>query len=54
MWLNRAFKKPLVKKVMRLKMAALNKQLEEEAIDVTLPGRRFPGNVHPVTRTIER
>ncbi|MBO1254913.1 phenylalanine--tRNA ligase subunit alpha [Alteromonas sp. 5E99-2] len=38
-----------------LKKAALNKQLEEESVDVTLPGRtENPGNLHPVSRTIER
>jgi len=38
-----------------LKRAALDKQLAEEAVDVTLPGRtEFPGNLHPVNRTIER
>lgn len=38
-----------------LKQAALNRQLAEEAVDVTLPGRtEFPGNLHPVSRTIER
>lgn len=38
-----------------LKKAALDKQLKEEAVDVTLPGRtEFPGNLHPVSRTIER
>jgi phenylalanyl-tRNA synthetase alpha chain len=38
-----------------LKKAALDKQLAEESVDVTLPGRtEFPGNLHPVSRTIER
>jgi len=34
---------------------ALSKQLAEESIDVTLPGRaQFNGGLHPVTMTIER
>jgi len=35
--------------------AALAEQLAEEAIDVTLPGRRAEtGSLHPITRTIQR
>lgn len=35
--------------------AALNAQLANERLDVTLPGRQQPiGGLHPVTRTIER
>ncbi|MBU3022651.1 phenylalanine--tRNA ligase subunit alpha [Aestuariibacter sp. A3R04] len=38
-----------------LKTAELNAKLAEEAVDVTLPGRvELPGNLHPVTRTINR
>ncbi len=38
-----------------LESAALDRQLAEEAIDVTLPGRRgHQGSIHPVTRTLER
>ena len=38
-----------------LKGAALTAQLAEEAIDVTLPGRRAEtGSLHPITRTIQR
>ncbi len=34
---------------------ALNERLGAEVIDVTLPGRgQVPGNLHPVTKTIER
>ncbi len=38
-----------------LELAALNARLEQERIDVTLPGRqRHQGTIHPVTRTLER
>lgn len=38
-----------------LQEAAIAKQLVEESIDVTLPGRKRPeGSLHPVTKTIER
>ena len=38
-----------------LQGAALASQLAEEAIDVTLPGRRAEtGSLHPITRTIQR
>ncbi len=38
-----------------LQGAALSAQLAEEAIDVTLPGRRAEtGSLHPITRTIQR
>ena len=38
-----------------LEAEALNRELEAERIDVTLPGRgRAPGAQHPVTRTIRR
>jgi phenylalanyl-tRNA synthetase alpha chain len=38
-----------------LKAAALDAQLAEEALDVTLPGRSSGGGgLHPVTRTLER
>ena len=38
-----------------LQCAALAAQLAEEAIDVTLPGRRSEtGSLHPITRTIQR
>ena len=38
-----------------LQDAALAAQLAEEAIDVTLPGRRAEtGSLHPITRTIQR
>jgi len=34
---------------------SLNAQLRNEAIDVTLPGRRqSPGGLHPITITIDR
>ncbi len=38
-----------------LETAAIDEQLKNEAIDVTLPGRgRTEGGLHPVTRTIRR
>ena len=38
-----------------LEAAAIDEQLKNEAIDVTLPGRgRTEGGLHPVTRTIRR
>jgi phenylalanyl-tRNA synthetase alpha chain len=38
-----------------LREAALNAQLQAEALDVTLPGRgAAPGGLHPVSRTLER
>lgn len=52
---KQAIQKAIGEKGDALKTAALNKQLAEEAIDVTLPGRtELPGNAHPVNRTIER
>ena len=38
-----------------LEAQALNERLSSEAVDVSLPGRKITrGNLHPVTRTIER
>ncbi|GHC27282.1 phenylalanine--tRNA ligase subunit alpha [Aidingimonas halophila] len=38
-----------------LQQAALQARLEEESVDVTLPGRgQINGGLHPVTRTLER
>jgi len=38
-----------------LEHAALNQALEQERVDVTLPGRgNAPGGLHPITRTLER
>ena len=38
-----------------LQQAQLHKQLQSEALDVTLPGRRRgQGGLHPVSRTLER
>lgn len=38
-----------------LRQAEMNAKLASEAIDVTLPGRTAqPGNLHPVSRTIQR
>jgi len=45
----------LIAKGDTLRVAALNKKLNAEAVDVSLPGRRIAsGNIHPVNRTIER
>lgn len=42
-------------KIQALKEAELNAKLAEESVDVTLPGRAVEqGNLHPVSRTIER
>lgn len=39
----------------QMEQAALNSRLEQETIDVTLPGRgQAIGNLHPVTRTMRR
>lgn len=39
----------------QMEQAALNARLEQETIDVTLPGRgQAIGNLHPVTRTMRR
>lgn len=38
-----------------LEAEALNKRLQNESLDITLPGRRMDtGNLHPVTRTAKR
>ncbi|WP_371193189.1 phenylalanine--tRNA ligase subunit alpha [Glaciecola sp. SC05] len=42
-------------KIQALKAAEMNAKLAQEAVDVTLPGRAVEkGNLHPVSRTIER
>ena len=42
-------------KKVQLEMAVLEKQLTEESVDVTLPGRSITvGGLHPVTRTLRR
>ena len=42
-------------KIQALKEAELNAKLAAESVDVTLPGRsKALGNIHPVSRTIER
>ena len=42
-------------KIQGLKEAELNAKLAQESVDVTLPGRSIEaGNLHPVSRTIER
>jgi phenylalanyl-tRNA synthetase alpha chain len=38
-----------------LESAEINRKLAQEAVDITLPGRRqIAGGLHPVTKTIER
>lgn len=45
----------LIARRSQLEQAALNIRLAEEALDVTLPGRRNKlGGLHPISRTIER
>ena len=45
----------LLAKKASLEIIALNKQLESEALDVTLPGRTAEvGGLHPVTKTMRR
>jgi phenylalanyl-tRNA synthetase alpha chain len=42
-------------KYQALKTAALQRDLEREKLDVTLPGRPFPrGRLHPITQTLRR
>jgi phenylalanyl-tRNA synthetase alpha chain len=42
-------------KAEELRLAALAQSLEEESVDVTLPGRPIPmGRLHPITRTMRR
>ncbi len=38
-----------------IESALMEEKLKSETVDITLPGRRqVPGNIHPVSRTIER
>ena len=49
------FENELQSKQQALKETELNRRLEEEKIDVTLPGRsRDPGRRHPLTLTLDR
>ena len=49
------FENELQSKQQALKETELNRRLEEEKIDVTLPGRsREPGRRHPLTLTLDR
>ena len=49
------FENELQSKQQSLKETELNRRLEEEKIDVTLPGRsREPGRRHPLTLTLDR
>ncbi len=50
---RKGFEEALSGKLDELNKAALEKQLEEETLDVTLPGKPFHlGSCHPVTRVI--
>ena len=57
-WVNLAkneVQQQITKRKAQLEQAALNRQLAEESIDVTLPGRNPPaGGQHPVSRTLQR
>lgn len=57
-WVNeakRALQEDLDARKRQLEAAARDRQLAEEAIDVTLPGRGFDlGGLHPITRTMQR
>ena len=52
---KRQLQQALEEKRRALEASAIDEQLKNEAIDVTLPGRgRLEGGLHPVTRTIRR
>lgn len=52
---KQAIEAALSERRQQLAEAELQKQLQAEALDVTLPGRqRTPGGLHPVTLTLER
>jgi phenylalanyl-tRNA synthetase alpha chain len=52
---KQAFQGSIQKRREELEINALNDRLEQERIDVTLPGRGLGlGGIHPVTRTMER
>ncbi len=52
---KRQLQQALEEKRLALEASAIDEQLKNEAIDVTLPGRgRLEGGLHPVTRTIRR
>ena len=52
---KRKLQQLLETKRVALEAAAIDEQLKNEAIDVTLPGRgRSEGGLHPVTRTVRR
>ena len=52
---KQALQQKIEEKRAALEGAALNEQLSNETIDVTLPGRtRHQGSIHPVTHTLER
>ncbi len=52
---KQALQQKIEEKKAALEGAALNEQLAQETIDVTLPGRSgHQGSIHPVTRTLER
>lgn len=52
---KRAFQQSLDEHKTNLEVAVLNARLQEETIDVSLPGRgQDTGGLHPVTRTMQR
>ncbi|MCE2595193.1 phenylalanine--tRNA ligase subunit alpha [Motilimonas cestriensis] len=52
---KQAIQQALSQRKSSIELAALNEKLAAEKIDVSLPGRaNLPGNIHPVTRTIDR
>lgn len=52
---KRAFQESLDQRKMVLESAKLQAQLEQQTVDVTLPGRgQRAGGLHPVTRTMQR
>ena len=52
---KRAFQETLEEKKQQLEAEKLNAQLENETVDVSLPGRgQQSGGLHPVTRTMNR
>ena len=51
--IRNSLEKELAQKANALRKADLEKRLEEEAIDITVPGRKpVRGNLHPNTRTL--
>jgi phenylalanyl-tRNA synthetase alpha chain len=52
---KRLIQDAIIKRRQRLEALSLERQLDAEAIDATLPGRgQQPGGLHPITLTLER